>query len=160
MVDIGCGSGQSTATFAPHFTQAVGIDPSECQIQLARETNELPNIEFRVGTAERLPFPEESVSLVSAMCAAHWFHLPKFYSERHRVLQAGGIIAMGIYKTLADFACMKDPIWDTEEENDIKTGKLLEAVAEFEDQLEWPVSSLLAYQLFLLQAVHMILKCP
>ena len=48
VVDIGCGSGQSTSVFAAHFTKALGVDPSEGQIKFAIEKNKCANVEFQV----------------------------------------------------------------------------------------------------------------
>ena len=48
MLDVGCGSGQSTAAFASHFNKAIGIDPSQSQIKKAIGTNQSNNIHFQV----------------------------------------------------------------------------------------------------------------
>lgn len=39
--------------------------------------------------AETLPFPAQSVQLITAGQACHWFDLPKFYAEADRVLVPG-----------------------------------------------------------------------
>lgn len=49
-LDVGCGSGQSTAFLSPHFRRVVGTDISENQIREARGTldrGRFPNVEFR-----------------------------------------------------------------------------------------------------------------
>ena len=41
-----------------------------------------------------LPFPGNSVDLISACQAVHWFDIPGFYREADRVLAPGGVIAV------------------------------------------------------------------
>ncbi|RUS71292.1 hypothetical protein EGW08_020949 [Elysia chlorotica] len=63
-VDCGCGPGQSTLGFAKYFKKVVGVDISEVQISNAPKHD---NVEFKVGSAEKLPFIESgSVDLWSS----------------------------------------------------------------------------------------------
>ena len=48
-MDIGCGTGQSTKLLAPYFKKIVGLDVSESQICVAKQSNTDSNLEFRVG---------------------------------------------------------------------------------------------------------------
>nr|CAD7458379.1 unnamed protein product [Timema tahoe] len=93
-VDVGCGAGQSTLVLAPHFTNILGVDPSDAAIQEARGSNPPRNVQFRVGSAESLDVKPGSVHLVTASQACHWFNLPRFYRETERVLAPGGVLAM------------------------------------------------------------------
>ena len=43
----------------------------------------------RMSGAESLPFSDESVQLVTTCQACHWFDMPAFYKEVHRILQPG-----------------------------------------------------------------------
>jgi SAM-dependent methyltransferase len=111
LVDAGCGPGRATAALAPHFTHALGLDPSAGMIATARglaaaypasESGE--PIRFAVSTAEALgadlsgdagPAVEEgSVSLVIAANAAHWFSMPGFWRAAARQLAPGGSVAL------------------------------------------------------------------
>ncbi|KAL6485225.1 hypothetical protein MHYP_G00072700 [Metynnis hypsauchen] len=93
-VDLGCGTGQNTRLFSPHFQKVVGIDVSENQLEVARAVPGFTNITYRVGTAEELPFPDGSVDLLTAASAAHWFDHERFLKEAARVLKPRGCMAL------------------------------------------------------------------
>ncbi|KAL7881307.1 hypothetical protein AOLI_G00081550 [Acnodon oligacanthus] len=93
-VDLGCGTGQNTRLFSPHFQKVVGIDVSENQLEVARAVPGFTNITYRVGTAENLPFPDGSVDLLTAASAAHWFDHERFLKEAARVLKPHGCMAL------------------------------------------------------------------
>ncbi|XP_067299990.1 putative methyltransferase DDB_G0268948 [Pseudorasbora parva] len=92
-VDVGCGTGQNSRALTPYFQQVVGIDVSESQVEEARAVLGLPNLSYRVGTAEELPFPDGSVDLLTAASAAHWFDTERFIKEAVRVLKPRGCLA-------------------------------------------------------------------
>lgn len=48
----------------------------------------------RKGTAEELPFVDDSVDLLTAASAAHWFDPQRFLAEACRVLKPRGCIAL------------------------------------------------------------------
>ncbi|XP_022597090.1 putative methyltransferase DDB_G0268948 [Seriola dumerili] len=93
-VDLGCGTGQNSRLLAPHFRQMVGIDVSECQLEEAKAVPGYPNITYRKGTAEELPFADGSVDLLTAASAAHWFDRSRFLAEASRVLKPRGCMAL------------------------------------------------------------------
>lgn len=93
-VDLGCGTGQNSRVLAPHFREVVGIDVSPSQLEEARAVPGHPNITYREGTAEELPFADGSVDLLTAASAAHWFDPPRFLAEATRVLKPRGCIAL------------------------------------------------------------------
>ncbi|RVE57834.1 hypothetical protein OJAV_G00203220 [Oryzias javanicus] len=93
-VDLGCGTGQNTRLLAPHFKEVVGMDISESQLEEARAVPGFSNITYKTGRAEKLPFPDDSVDLLTAASAAHWFDVPMFLAEANRVLKPGGCMAL------------------------------------------------------------------
>nr|XP_055072301.1 putative methyltransferase DDB_G0268948 isoform X2 [Misgurnus anguillicaudatus] len=93
-VDLGCGTGQNSRLWAPHFQQVVGMDISESQLKEARAVPGFANLTYRVGTAEELPFPDGSVDLLTAASAAHWFDPERFLKEATRVLKPRGCLAL------------------------------------------------------------------
>ena len=97
MVDVGCGTGQSTSVFHPHFKKIIGIDVSMEQLKQARKHNTHENIRYLEGSGETMPVGTTSVDLVSATLAAHWFDLPKFFQEVERVLKPTGCLAITGY---------------------------------------------------------------
>ncbi|XP_074655249.1 putative methyltransferase DDB_G0268948 [Tubulanus polymorphus] len=98
LVDVGCGSGQSTPLFVDQFQTLIGVDPSPAQIDEAKKRNQHQNITYQVKDAYSLPVKDSSTDLVTSAMAAHWFDLPKFYEEVRRILKPGGVVAIWGYK--------------------------------------------------------------
>jgi len=96
-LDAGCGSGQLSLLLADHFDQVVASDPSPQQIASAVAH---PAIRYAVRPAEASGLPDESVDLLTAAQAAHWFDLPAFFAEADRVLKPGGVIALMSYAAM------------------------------------------------------------
>jgi SAM-dependent methyltransferase len=96
-VDVGCGNGQLTQFLALHFNAVVGLDPSADQI-----ANRVPNerITYRCASAEQLALADGSASLITAAQAAHWFNLPVFYQEAHRIAVPHCVLALISYGVL------------------------------------------------------------
>lgn len=94
---MGCGSGQSTRAFAPYFSKITGIDTSSSQVAAAKESEVMSHISYKVGTAEELSLPANSVDLINSTQAAHWFNLQKFFAEADRALKPSGVIALNSY---------------------------------------------------------------
>ena len=93
--DCACGSGQATLPLAEHFRRVVATDASEAQVGSAPKDS--ATIEWRVAPAEESGLPGHSVDLLTVAQALHWFDLPRFYAEAHRVLRERGIIAVWTY---------------------------------------------------------------
>lgn len=92
VLDIGCGTGATTAIIADHGADVFGIDLSPNMIAQARALN--PEIDFAVGSMTALDLPDHSVG---GVCA--WYSvihipdgdLPAVFAEFHRVLIPGGV---------------------------------------------------------------------
>jgi len=96
MIDVACGSGQSTFHMADIFEQVHGIDISQEQVHHAQEKLKqlnYKNVKFCVGAAEKLPFADGSVDLVTCGTSLHWFDSTTFYPEVDRVLKHKGCLA-------------------------------------------------------------------
>lgn len=107
VLDVGCGPGNVTASMAPRFAHAIGLDPSEGMLATARSINEdvltksSDPIRFELSTAEELgrkltsdAIGESSVDLITAGNAAHWFDMSGFWPAAARVLKPGGTVAL------------------------------------------------------------------
>lgn len=103
LLDVGCGPGTTSLDLAPRFKNTIGLDPSEGMISTARSS--LPaslasSVRFEVSTAEDLgshltpPVADESVDLITASTAAHWFNMSLFWPAAARVLKPGGSVAI------------------------------------------------------------------
>jgi demethylmenaquinone methyltransferase/2-methoxy-6-polyprenyl-1,4-benzoquinol methylase/phosphoethanolamine N-methyltransferase len=98
VLDVGCGPGSLTAALkAPVGAQGSvhGIDASPEMIEVARRkaTKAGVDVNFQVGVAEALPFPDKTFDLVVSQLAVH--HLPDdlkqaAFREMHRVLKSDG----------------------------------------------------------------------
>lgn len=97
-VDVGCGNGQLTQLIAEHFNAVIGLDPSADQIANARLHE---RITYHCASAEKMPVPGGTVNLVTAAQAAHWFNLPDFYNEVHRIAAPGCVVALISYGVLS-----------------------------------------------------------
>ncbi|KIW18452.1 hypothetical protein PV08_02740 [Exophiala spinifera] len=104
-LDVGCGPGFAARALAPHFTQAIGLDPAEGMVTTARNLTtvaspEFNNVRFEISTCEELgsnltpPIADGSVDLITAANAAHWFDMPRFWAAASRVLKPGGTVAI------------------------------------------------------------------
>ena len=99
MVDVGCGSGQSSTIFQPYFEKIIASDISKEQLQQGKLHNAHENIEFKDGSEKQIPAKDSSVDLVISGAAAHWFDLDKFFLEVKRVLKPTGCLAIFGYWT-------------------------------------------------------------
>jgi SAM-dependent methyltransferase len=93
VLEVSCGRGGGAnfvrRTYAPQ--RLVGIDLSPENIRLARSRSALPGVEFLVGNAERLEFPDQSFDAVINIGASHLYDdRTRFFSEARRVLRPGG----------------------------------------------------------------------
>ncbi|MBX9668514.1 MAG: class I SAM-dependent methyltransferase [Candidatus Obscuribacterales bacterium] len=100
VLDIGCGTGKSAFALAEHAEKVVGIEPESAMLNLARQfaqDKKIVNVEFKEGSAERLPVPDKSVDAISGIttvfCPADK-SLPPFIAEALRVVRPGGKIIL------------------------------------------------------------------
>ena len=100
-LDCGTGNGQAAVELAKHFTRVVATDPSSAQLKNATSTS---NIEYRLAPAEQSGLASQSVDLVTAAQALHWFAPSSFFAEVRRVLKPDGAVAVWGYG---------DPVLDT-----------------------------------------------
>jgi SAM-dependent methyltransferase len=95
LLDIGCGGGSHTSAFAAAGWEAVGLDVSEAQLELARGRG----CEVVLGSAESLPFDEgrfdAAVSIWTHTDVDDW---PAAVREARRVVRAGGpFVYVGVH---------------------------------------------------------------
>jgi ubiquinone/menaquinone biosynthesis C-methylase UbiE len=92
--DCGTGSGQAAVSLAEYFGHVVATDISERQIANA-VCHE--RVDYRVCAADNSGLKDQSVDLVTAAQAAHWFDLDRFYVECRRVLKPKGAVVLWCY---------------------------------------------------------------
>ncbi|CAM0143250.1 unnamed protein product [Umbelopsis sp. WA50703] len=90
-VDVGTGTGQVATVLAETFAKVYGTDLSEKMLQAA---DKRPNIHYLACPAEKLPFEDKSVDVITTAQAFHWFKHDQFFHEAQRVLKPEGTIAI------------------------------------------------------------------
>ena len=106
VLDVGCGPGNVSRSFAPKFAHVIGLDPSKGMIAAAHAesnavlTSSSEAIRFEQSNAELLgknlspPIEDGSVDLIAAGNAAHWWDMSGFWPAAARVLKPGGTVAL------------------------------------------------------------------
>ncbi|AFM16835.1 methylase involved in ubiquinone/menaquinone biosynthesis [Mycolicibacterium chubuense NBB4] len=91
VVDIGCGAGNAARAAARRGAHVTGVDPSESMLRLARAVSRRDGIRWAQGSAEALPVPDSSATVVWALATVHhWRDVTTGLAEAHRVLSPGG----------------------------------------------------------------------
>ena len=67
VIDVGCGSGVVADHIASKGAEVVGVDTNPSAIAFATQRFGRPSVEFRLGTAEDLPFPNGAFTKVVFM---------------------------------------------------------------------------------------------
>jgi SAM-dependent methyltransferase len=96
VLDVATGPGYSAALAAARGASVVGMDFAEEMVSLATRLH--PDIEFRRGDAEALPFPDVSFdAVVSNFGLLHLGRPEQAVSEFARVLVSGGRVALTVW---------------------------------------------------------------
>lgn len=104
VLDLGCGSGWATRLLAGYAARGnvIGLDISDEMIEVARSSsNEFDNVEFQVGSAERLPFDDRYFTHAFSMESLYYYaDVLAALREVHRVLEPGGLFVavLDLYK--------------------------------------------------------------
>lgn len=106
-LDVGCGTGHSTAALLAMAKSIVGLDSSPFMLAQAQRQ---PGIEYRSGYAEALPFGRGEFDLLTVCSAYHWFDQERFLRESARVLRDGGWLVL--YKVGSTGKIARSPEFD------------------------------------------------
>lgn len=87
ILDVGCGTGQSSLAFAPYAKKVLAIDASEAMLKLAHQRE---NIEYKKGKAEEIDDFNISADMIIAAQSFHWFQKRIFYSKARQILKPNG----------------------------------------------------------------------
>ncbi|HWB48872.1 MAG TPA: methyltransferase domain-containing protein [Stellaceae bacterium] len=96
LLDLCCGTGLIAAAAAARGAIAAGLDFSPAMLAEARAVR--PELDFREGDAEAMPFPGDSFDAVVSSFGIH--HVPRparALAEAQRVLRPGGRIAFATW---------------------------------------------------------------
>jgi len=98
MLDVACGPGYAAAAAAARGAIPVGLDFSSEMVEEAR--GRYPNLDFRAGDAEQLPFENpEFDAVVLNFGILHLARPERALEEAHRVLHPGGRVAFTVWDT-------------------------------------------------------------
>ena len=100
LLEVGCGMGLDSVQLASCGFSVTAVDLTEVAVGLARRFAEYRgvSIDFLVGNAEELEFPNASFDVIYSFGVLH--HTPNIQSavaEVHRVLRAGGTALVMLY---------------------------------------------------------------
>lgn len=97
VVDLGSGTGLSTALWGERVQRVIGIEPNaDMRAQATRKIARYPHaahIEYREGTANRTGLPDGSADIVTCAQSFHWMEPASTLTEIARILRPGGVFA-------------------------------------------------------------------
>ena len=89
-LDLGCGAGLSTGPLVGLARHCVGLEPAASMLRWTGTT--APGASFVVAAAEQLPFPDESVDVITAAGSLNYTALDAALAEARRVLVPTGVL--------------------------------------------------------------------
>ena len=107
-VDVGCGPGALTAVLADRLgpDHVAAVDPSEPFVAACRQR--LPGVDVHRGTAESLPFADDSFDVAAACLVVHFMSDPAAgVGEMARVTRGDGWVGATVW----DLAGSRAPMW-------------------------------------------------
>ena len=97
VVDLGSGTGLSTAIWSERAERVIGIEPNaDMRQEAARKAEDHPyaaHIEYREGVAHQTGLPDGCVDIVTAAQSFHWMEPTATLAEIARILRPGGLFA-------------------------------------------------------------------
>jgi len=97
VVDLGSGTGLSTAIWGEQAELVIGIEPNaDMRSKAVRKVEDHPyaaHIQYREGVAHRTGLPDECADIVTAAQSFHWMEPASTLSEIARILRPGGLFA-------------------------------------------------------------------
>jgi SAM-dependent methyltransferase len=97
VVDLGSGTGLSTAIWGGRAARVIGIEPNadmrrEAQLKLEGQPY-AAQVEYREGVAQQTGLPDGCADVVTAAQSFHWMEPTATLAEVARILKPGGIFA-------------------------------------------------------------------
>lgn len=96
VLDVACGPGIVACEFAKIVNHVMGIDLTPAMIEQAKQLQkqkDLQNIEWRIGDVSKLPYKDDSFSLIVTRYSLHHMINPgEVIAEMNRVCKPGGRI--------------------------------------------------------------------
>ena len=112
VIDVGCGPGALTAELVARVgaDSVAAIDPSEPFVEAARARN--PGADVRLGSAEQLPFPDDTFAAALAQLVVQFMSDPAAgVGEMARVTRPGGAVVACVWDHGGGQGPLS-PLWD------------------------------------------------
>ena len=112
VLDVGCGPGALTAELVDRVgaDSVVAIDPSEPFVEAARARH--PGVDVRLGSAEQLPFPDDTFDAALAQLVVQFMSDPAAgVGEMARVTRPGGAVVACVWDHGGGQGPLS-PLWD------------------------------------------------
>ncbi len=93
IVDIGCGTGNSTQVCTSYANRVIGIEPSEDMLSKAKEKKN-EKLTFKKGLGDNTGLDDNIADIVICSQAFHWMNPQTTITEVCRILKEGGIFAV------------------------------------------------------------------
>ena len=92
VLDVGCGAGFLSNELAKEGLQVTGVDLSEESLKVAQKYDETKKVHYQTADAYKLPFPDHSFDVLTAMDFLEHVEDPKLViKEFSRVLKPNGV---------------------------------------------------------------------
>ncbi|MBR9911515.1 MAG: class I SAM-dependent methyltransferase [Gammaproteobacteria bacterium] len=112
VLDVACGTGVLARELMAHVGTSgsvVGLDAMPGMLEVAKQI--APSIDWKQGTAEALPFPDQSFDVVvSQFGLMFFFDRIKSLREMLRVLTPGGRLAVAVWGSLDSIPAIADEV--------------------------------------------------
>ena len=107
ILDVASGDGYYSRKMAARGAKVDAVDLDPRRIRNARTYHDVPNVEYRLGNAEKLPYADKTYNKVVSVCALEHFHNPDAaIREAHRVLKPKGRLVLHVdslsYREISD----------------------------------------------------------
>src|SRR5947209_354958 len=97
VVDVGSGTGLSTAIWGERAERVIGIEPNaDMRKEATHKVEDHPyaaHIEYREGVAHQTGLPDGCADIVTAAQSFHWMEPTSTLAEIARILRPGGLFA-------------------------------------------------------------------
>ncbi|HET8845049.1 MAG TPA: class I SAM-dependent methyltransferase [Ktedonobacteraceae bacterium] len=97
VVDLGSGTGLSTAIWSERAERVIGIEPNADMrheaVHKVENHSSATHIEYREGFAHQTGLPDECADIVTCAQSFHWMEPTSTLTEIARILRPGGIFA-------------------------------------------------------------------
>jgi SAM-dependent methyltransferase len=92
VVDLGSGTGLSTAIWASRAAEVIGVEPS-VDMRRQAEARTAGNVSYQAGYANATGLPDGCAAIVTCSQSLHWMEPVSTLAEIARILRPGGVFA-------------------------------------------------------------------